>query len=82
MLTRKDLYEYFISQGCEVNPFDGINRTANQVEIINPKAKRSFFIATPISDKYFVPGYVVALACTKLSIDIPKNFKEHYPDSK
>ncbi len=71
MLTRKEFYEYLINNNCEVVPFKGLNRTANQIEVINKKTKAYFYISTPINDK-LVPSLVVERVCAKLGIPLPR----------
>lgn len=73
MFTRKDFYDHLINNNCEVGDFDGINRTANQIEIINKKTKAYFYIATPIDDR-IVPRFIIERACTRLGIPLPKHF--------
>lgn len=74
MLTRKDFYDYLISKGCKVGDFEGINRTATrQIEIINSKTGKYFYIATPIND-LLVESFVVKRACLILGIELPSNY--------
>lgn len=73
MLTRKQFYQHLIDNGCEVGTFEGVNRTVNQIEIINKKTKAYFFIATPI-DNRFEASKVVERACFKLGVELPKNY--------
>lgn len=73
MLTRKQFYEHLIDNDCEVGTFEGINRTVNQIEIINKKTKAYFYISTPINDK-LVPAKVVERACLQLGIQLPKDY--------
>lgn len=73
MLTRKEFYQYLIKQGCVVGEFEGINRTARQIEILNRKKGTYFYIATPIDDT-LVPSRIVENACTRLGISLPLNY--------
>lgn len=72
MLTRQDLYDYFMSNDCEVGTFEGINRTTRQIEIVNKKTGAYFYIATPIDDR-FVEYKIVERACLMLGLPIPHN---------
>ena len=73
MLTRNEFYSHLIAKGCEVNDFDGINRTANQIEIINKKTGKYFYTATPIDDR-LVESIVVERGCLRLGVPLPKKY--------
>jgi len=74
VLTRKEFYDHLIEHNCEVSNFEGINRTANQIEIINKKTQAYFYIATPIDDR-IVPSKIVERACLMLGIPLPLHYK-------
>jgi hypothetical protein len=72
-MTRKEFYDYLVKNGCEVSNFEGINRTAHQIEIVNRKNSRYFYIATPINDLLVEP-FIIERACIMLGIALPPNF--------
>jgi hypothetical protein len=73
LLTRKEFYDHLVKKGCSVGTFEGLNRTSNQIEIINEKTGKYFFIATPIDDKY-VQSFVVERACLMLGVEPPTKY--------
>lgn len=74
MLTRKQFYQHLMDNGCEVGTFEGVNRTGNQIEIINKKNKAYFFISSPIVDYRNESPKVIERACSILGIELPKDY--------
>jgi len=66
-MTRADLVEWIMSEGCEVREFPDINNTAYQVKFINPKYKgfAYAYIDTPFDDRP-VTDYLVCHICHNL----------------
>lgn len=62
-----------MSKNCEVSPFEGLNRTAQQIEFINKKTGKYFFLSTPINDKE-IPSFIVERACLMLGVELPKEY--------
>jgi hypothetical protein len=73
VLTRKEFHRHLINNDCEIRPSDGINRTANQIEIVNRKTGAYFWISTPINDD-IVPKKVIEQTCTRLGIPLPLKY--------
>lgn len=74
MLTKKEFYRHLLKHNCEVNPFEGINITANQIEIVNKTNKKAkFYLSTPINDS-IMPPKIIELACPRLGIPLPENY--------
>ena len=75
MLSKKDFYNHLIKNNCEINPFEGVNRTANQIEIINKTHReRKCYLSTPIDDKV-ISFKIIELACARLGVPLPENYK-------
>ena len=62
-----------MTKNCEVNPFDGINRTANQLEIINKKTGAYTYLSSP-RDDLFYPRRIIERACIQLGVELPLNY--------
>lgn len=69
-MTRADLVDWLKAQGCEQQPFDGVNHTGRSIKFYHPKTRRYAYIDLPIDDRE-VPDYTVAHICDNLFIDIP-----------
>jgi hypothetical protein len=75
VLSRKDFYNHLMKNDCEINPFEGVNRTANQIEIINKKHKeRKFYLSTPF-DERVISSKIIEMACARLGIPLPSDYK-------
>ncbi len=80
-MTRADLVDWVMSQGCEVEEFPDINNTAYQVKFINPKFKgiAYAYIDTPF-DNRLVTDYLVCHICHHLlKIKVPDEVQHQTP---
>jgi hypothetical protein len=93
-MTKEDLYDWIISQGCKQEQITGINNTANQIKFINPKypdINAHVYLSTPLNSKP-IPDFVVYKICDDLFIPYPDsvshqkefvlNLKNKFADKK
>lgn len=73
-MTRADLIDWVLQQGCEQHPL-GENTRGNAVKLVNPKNGRWYYISTPIDNRP-VTDFIVHEACIKLGIQVPECAKE------
>ncbi len=66
-MTRADLVDWVMAQGCEIEEFPDINNTAYQVKFVNPKFKgiAYAYIDSPF-DTRPVTDFVVCHICHNL----------------
>jgi hypothetical protein len=68
-MTRKDLVDYLLVNGCEMDPLPE-NSVANAVKFHNPATRRTTYIYTPIDNRKMLPA-TICQVCTQLGIEVP-----------
>jgi len=67
-MTRRDLYDWVISQGCEAKPIP--EHKAKVIYFLNPNTGAKYWINLPINDT-LVKDYTVYRTCCNLGIVVP-----------
>lgn len=77
-MTRADLVDWLIANGCEHMPLEGVNHSGRVIKFRNPKTNRHTYIDTPIDDKE-LPDFLIAQTCEQLLISSPDCAEQHKP---
>lgn len=71
-MTLSNFIGWLRQQGCELIPMPEWNN-ANTIQVINTKNGRSHYLNTRFTELF---DYNIELACTRLGVPLPPNYKD------
>jgi len=74
-MTRREFYQYLLSQNCTVVPLRAYH-LANQVEIISPTGEKGY-LDLPIDGRSMKCHTIAHICCVVLHISTPPGCKDH-----
>lgn len=72
-MNKRELYQWLLSEGCEIRPKEGINNSAPPIEVVNKKTGRFSYFASPAS-RDEVSKNTVQKLIRDLGLQPPQNF--------
>lgn len=70
-MTRADVIDWLQEYGCNPEPTESLNATANVIYFFNPSNRRHAYLTTPIDDTIMRPHAVKSI-CLSLGVPLPE----------